>query len=178
MIVMNLGDAHGVLVGLTKTDDNARYFNMTYRKWYSPTDLLSVYLTFIKDNCDAWFRGLPDKLTSEKGLSKPKSGILKLIKEKSVIAAVGGGLCTEVEYELNKTWREKKDIYIGSRNTEVAVAVMEDSESDVVVDVVVDGVKDGGDDKTDILRLKVMNLCLEKENARLWSLIEVMAKRV
>ena len=113
---MKLGEAHELLLSLTKSSDNARYFKETHDHAGFPRDRnLADYLSFINDNCDAWFRGLPDKLSSETALAKPKSGILKLINEPKVIEDVGADLCKALESELNRTWKRSKDAYIAER---------------------------------------------------------------
>lgn len=115
---MDLNAAYDLLLKLTKSTDNARIFKETYLHFHKPDDYdLKAYLEFITENCESWFDLLPEKLSSEPALSKPKSAILKLMSQPDVRACLGADFCSTVEEALVTTWRDIKDDLVKKRKS-------------------------------------------------------------
>lgn len=107
---MKLIDAHQLLASLTKSTDNARYFKETYEHFGKQADDdLQTYIQFIFENCLEWLERLPDKLTSQEALAKPKSAVVKLLEQPSVIQELGDQLCSQAKDLLVTTWKANKD---------------------------------------------------------------------
>lgn len=107
---MKLIDAYNLLFSLTKSKDNARSFKETYEHFSKgDDDALDTYLLFVSDNCVEWLERLPDKYASQEALSKPKTGILKLIEQPSVVEYLGEDTCKRLKQVITDTWKLNKD---------------------------------------------------------------------
>jgi hypothetical protein len=116
---MKLIDAHKLLVSLTKSPDNARYFKETYEHFGKQgDDDLHTYLEFVCENCVEWLERLPDKLTSQESLAKPKSAIIKLLDQQTVVDELGTEFCNTAKSTLVTTWKSHKDAIVADRTAQ------------------------------------------------------------
>jgi hypothetical protein len=107
---MNLSQATTLL------GPQARYFSEVYKLFrYTDDQLLKAYLDFIVHEPVEWLKGFPTKYTSKNSFSRPKTAVLKLLKEPSVIAALGEEYTTGIHDTIWTTFKKHSDAIVEGR---------------------------------------------------------------
>jgi hypothetical protein len=87
--------------------DHYRYFIDTYRVHdYKEDTLLKEYIDYIIHEPLLWMQSFPAKLKSKPAFSKPKTAILKLLKETKVMEALGAEYCEKAHDVIDKTYKQ------------------------------------------------------------------------
>jgi hypothetical protein len=87
--------------------DHYRYFIDTYRVHdYKEDTLLKEYIDYIIHEPLLWMQSFPAKLKSKPAFSKPKTAMLKLLKETKVIEALGAEYCEKAHDTIDKTYKQ------------------------------------------------------------------------
>jgi hypothetical protein len=109
--VMTVGDAKN-LVTTTYPKLFSR-FNFAFNGHEDSTPLVEV-VDVIRADVRAWLAAMPDNFkTSNHALSRPKFGLVFVLKHDSVRAALGEAYCSSAVALIDKTWDEcKKDLVV------------------------------------------------------------------
>ena len=87
--------------------DHYRYFIDTYRVHdYKEDTLLKEYIDYITHEPLLWMQAFPAKLKSKPAFSKPKTAMLKLLKEAKVMEALGAEYCEKAHDVIDKTYKQ------------------------------------------------------------------------
>ena len=114
---MNLSQATGLL------DTQARYFSEVYKLFrYTDDQLLKDYLDFIVHEPIEWLKGFPMKYTSKNSFSRPKTAVLKLLKETTVVASLGEEYTKRIHDTIWTTFKKHSDEIVEKRTTATPVA--------------------------------------------------------
>jgi hypothetical protein len=112
--------------------DHYRYFIDTYRVHdYKDDTLLKEYIDYIIHEPLLWMQAFPAKLKSKPAFSKPKTAMLKLLKEAKVIEALGAEYCEKAHETIDKTYKQHGHEIVAKRMGEEAVVVTKDEEERV-----------------------------------------------
>jgi hypothetical protein len=97
--------------------ERGKYFSDVYKLYeYQDDQLLKDYLDFVIHEPVEWMRGFPVKMVTKGSFSKPKSALIKLLKQSEVIAALGDEYCKKVYDVVWSTFKKHADEIIASRN--------------------------------------------------------------
>ena len=114
---MKLSEATPLLGG------QARYFTEVYKLFrYTDDQSLKDYLDFIVHEPVEWLKGFPTKYTSKNSFSRPKTAVLKLLKETAVIAALGEEYTIGIHDAIWSTFKRHSDEIVKKRASQTTVA--------------------------------------------------------
>lgn len=107
---MKLSDAT-VLLG-----EQGRFFSELYKHFnYRDDQLLKDYLDFVIHEPAEWLKGFPTKLTKPGTFAKPKTALIKLLKQAEVKAALDDAYCTRVHDIVWQTFKTHADTILQTR---------------------------------------------------------------
>ena len=114
---MKLSEATPLLGG------QARYFTEVYKLFrYTDDQSLKDYLDFIVHEPVEWLKGFPAKYTSKNSFSRPKTAVLKLLKETAVIAALGEEYTLSIHDAIWTAFKGHSDEIVKKRASQTTVA--------------------------------------------------------
>jgi hypothetical protein len=111
-----------------------KHFIETYRVFdFKDETPLKEYIDFITHEPLVWLQSFPAKLKSKPAFSKPKTALLKLLKESKVIEQLGADYCTKAHDLIDKTYKQHGDAIVAKRTEgESAVVVTKEEEGETV----------------------------------------------
>jgi hypothetical protein len=110
---MKLSEATPLLGG------QARYFTEVYKLFrYTDDQSLKDYLDFIVHEPVEWLKGFPTKYRSKNSFSRPKTAVLKLLKEGSVITALGEEYTIGIHDAIWSAFKKHSDTIVAKRATQ------------------------------------------------------------
>jgi hypothetical protein len=128
---MNLSAAQKLL-SEDGVSDHYRYFIDTYRVHdFKEETLLKEYIDFIIHEPLLWLQLFPAKLKSKPAFSKPKTAVLKLLKEQRVIDVLGGVYATKAHDLIDKTYKQHHNEIVSKRMGEPEVIVSKEEDEQV-----------------------------------------------
>ena len=114
---MKLSEATPLLGG------QARYFTEVYKLFrYTDDQSLKDYLDFIVHEPVEWLKGFPAKYMSKNSFSRPKTAVLKLLKEASVITALGEEYTIGIHDAIWSAFKKHSDTIVAKRASQTSVA--------------------------------------------------------
>ena len=130
-VEMNLLEAQKKLAE-DGVSDHYRYFVDTYRVHeFKEETLLKEYIDFIIHEPLLWLQLFPAKLKSKPAFSKPKTAVLKLLRDSSVIAVLGAEYCDKAHDLIDKTYKSHHTEIVAKRMGEPDVIVTKEEEERV-----------------------------------------------
>ena len=130
-VEMNLLDAQKKLAE-DGVSDHYRYFIDTYRIHdFKEETLLKEYIDFIIHEPLLWLKLFPAKLKSKPAFSRPKTAILKLLRDSSVITGLGAEYCDKAHDLIDKTYKSHHTEIVAKRMGEPDVIVTKEEEERV-----------------------------------------------
>jgi hypothetical protein len=112
--------------------DHYRYFIDTYRVFdFKEETLLKEYIDFIIHEPLVWLQSFPVKLKSKPAFSKPKTALLKLLKDTKITDLLGVEYCNKAHDLIDKTYKQHHHDIISKRMGDEAVVVTKDEEERV-----------------------------------------------
>jgi hypothetical protein len=112
---MNLESAASTLV----RGDNKKYFVKVYKHYDKDgKSSLKDYLEFIDSGMYDWFMLLPKDISAKATFSKPKTAILNVLKDTTVIESLGQSYCEDFSTRLSNFYRTKGDEILNKRTKE------------------------------------------------------------
>ena len=130
-IEMNLLEAQKRLAE-DGVSDHYRYFIDTYRVHdFKEETLLKEYIDYICHEPLLWLQSFPSKLKSKPAFSKPKTAILKLLRDVKVIEVLGGDYCEKAHDLIDKTYKTHHNEIVTKRMGEPDVVVTKEEEERV-----------------------------------------------
>lgn len=121
---MNLTQTYDLLLTLPSGRENASVFKTTYEHYQFKNDEnLKAYLEFIKDNTIEWFSEMPERWKSLTQLSKPKTALIKLLKNEEIAKEVGDEYAQELITTINGTWKKYMHDLSDSRQKSITNSV-------------------------------------------------------
>jgi len=128
---MNLLDAQKRLAE-DGVSDHYRYFIDTYRVHdYKEDTLLKEYIEYISHEPLLWLQSFPAKLKSKPAFSKPKTAILKLLKDSKVVEQLGAEYCDKAHDLIDQTYKQHGNEIVAKRMGIDSVVVTKDEEERV-----------------------------------------------
>ena len=113
---MNLGTATELL------GNNGRYFSQLYKHFqFTDTQTLKEYIDFIQHEPVEWMKAF--KGTNKNTFALPKTAVVKLLRNPTVVAELGGEYCNKAYECVWNTFKTNVDAFLAKRNSAVAVAV-------------------------------------------------------
>lgn len=130
-VEMNLLEAQKKLAE-DGVSDHYRYFTDTYRIHdFKEETLLKEYIDFIIHEPLLWLQLFPAKLKSKPAFSKPKTAILKLLRDSGVIAILGAEYCDKAHDLIDKTYKLHHTEIVAKRMGEPDIVVTKEEEERV-----------------------------------------------
>jgi len=112
--------------------DHYRYFVDTYRVHdFKEETLLKEYINFIIHEPLLWLQLFPAKLKSKPAFSKPKTAVLKLLRDVKVIDVLGVEYCDKAHDLIDKTYKQHHNDIVTKRMGEPDVVVTKEEEERV-----------------------------------------------
>jgi hypothetical protein len=112
--------------------DHYRYFMDTYRVHdFKEESLLKEYIDFIIHEPLLWLQLFPAKLKSKPAFSKPKTAVLKLLRDSKVIEGLGAEYCDKAHELIDKTYKLHHTEIVAKRMGEPDVVVTKEEEERV-----------------------------------------------
>jgi hypothetical protein len=112
--------------------DHYRYFMDTYRIHdFKEETLLKEYIDFIIHEPLLWLQLFPAKLKSKPAFSKPKTAVLKLLRDSKVIEGLGAEYCDKAHDLIDKTYKSHHTEIVAKRMGEPDVIVTKEEEERV-----------------------------------------------
>jgi hypothetical protein len=112
--------------------DHYRYFVDTYRVHeFKEETLLKEYIDFIIHEPLLWLQLFPAKLKSKPAFSKPKTAVLKLLRDSNVIAVLGAEYCDKAHDLIDKTYKTHHAEIVAKRMGDTEVVVTKEEEERV-----------------------------------------------
>jgi len=128
---MNLLDAQKRLAE-DGVSDHYRYFIDTYRVHdYKEETLLKEYIDYISHEPLLWLQSFPAKLKSKPAFSKPKTAILKLLKDSKVVEQLGAEYCDKAHDLIDQTYKQHGNEIVAKRMGIDSVIVTKEEEDRV-----------------------------------------------
>jgi hypothetical protein len=128
---MNLLDAQKRLAE-DGVSDHYRYFIDTYRVHdYKEETLLKEYIDYISHEPLLWLQSFPAKLKSKPAFSKPKTAILKLLKDSKVVEQLGAEYCDKAHDLIDQTYKQHGNEIVAKRMGIDSVVVTKEEEDRV-----------------------------------------------
>jgi hypothetical protein len=110
--------------------DQGKYFSDVYKLYeYRDDQLLKDYLDFVIHEPLEWMRGFPVKFVNKVSFSKPKTALIKLLKQSDVIDALGQAYVRRVHDIVWSTFKKHSEEIIAKRQNSVAVSVLDQLDS-------------------------------------------------
>jgi len=131
--------------------DHHRYFIDTYRIHdFKEETPLKEYIDFILHEPLLWLKLFPAKLKSKPAFSKPKTALLKLLRDPAVITALGGIYANNAHDIIDKTYKQHHVEIVTKRgeDSDVVVTKEEPLATTLQIDGRHDGTADGMADGT------------------------------
>ncbi len=111
--------------------DQGKYFSDVYKLYeYKDDQLLKDYLDFVIHEPAEWMRGFPAKMVTKGSFSKPKSALIKLLKQESVVTALGESYVKKVHDIVWAAFKKHADDIVASRNKTAPVSVVDQLDAD------------------------------------------------
>jgi hypothetical protein len=111
--------------------DQGKYFSDVYKLYeYKDDQTLKDYLDFVIHEPVEWMRGFPSKMITKGSFSKPKSALIKLLKQESVITALGESYVKKVHDIVWAAFKKNADDIVASRNKTATVSVVDQLDAD------------------------------------------------
>ena len=96
--------------------DHYRYFVDTYRVHdFKEETPLKEYIDFISHEPLLWLQLFPAKLKSKPAFSKPKTAVLKLLRDSKVIEGLGSEYCDKAHDLIDKTYKQHHNEIVTKR---------------------------------------------------------------
>jgi len=112
--------------------DHYRYFIDTYRVHdYKEDTLLKDYIEYITHEPLLWMQSFPAKLKSKPAFSKPKTAILKLLKDSKVVEQLGAEYCDKAHDLIDHTYKQYGNEIVAKRMGIDSVVVTKEEEERV-----------------------------------------------
>jgi hypothetical protein len=112
---MKLIDAYNLLA--EDGTDNARSFSEVYKLYgFADEDELRRYMEFVLHETVDWFVGFPARLKSRQAFAKPKTAIIKLLKQSAVQTALGTEYTSKAHQKIWDTFKQNVDKILSHRN--------------------------------------------------------------
>ena len=112
--------------------DHYRYFIDTYRVHdYKEETLLKEYIDYISHEPLLWMQSFPAKLKSKPAFSKPKTAILKLLKDSKVVEQLGAEYCDKAHDLIDQTYKQHGNEIVTKRMGIDSVVVTKEEEDRV-----------------------------------------------
>lgn len=112
--------------------DHYRYFIDTYRVHdYKEDTLLKDYIEYITHEPLLWMQSFPAKLKSKPAFSKPKTAILKLLKDSKVVEQLGAEYCDKAHDLIDHTYKQHGNEIVAKRMGIDSVVVTKEEEERV-----------------------------------------------
>ena len=112
--------------------DHYRYFIDTYRVHdYKEETLLKEYIDYISHEPLLWLQSFPAKLKSKPAFSKPKTAILKLLKDSKVVEQLGAEYCDKAHDLIDQTYKQHGNEIVAKRMGIDSVIVTKEEEDRV-----------------------------------------------
>jgi hypothetical protein len=112
--------------------DHYRYFIDTYRIHdFKEETLLKEYIDFIIHEPLLWLQLFPAKLKSKPAFSKPKTAVLKLLRDVKVIEVLGAEYCDKAHDLIDKTYKSHHTEIVAKRMGEPDIIVTKEEEERV-----------------------------------------------
>lgn len=112
---MDLESAANILV----KGDNKKYFTKVYQHYNKDgKSSLKDYLEFIDSGMYDWFMLLPKYISAKATFSKPKTAILNILKDDTVIKSLGQSYCEYFSTKFSNFYRSKGDEIMNKRAKE------------------------------------------------------------
>jgi peptide deformylase len=112
--------------------DHYRYFIDTYRIHdYKEETLLKEYIDYIIHEPLLWMQSFPAKLKSKPAFSKPKTAILKLLKDSKVVEQLGAEYCDKAHDLIDHTYKQHGNDIVAKRMGVDSVVVTKEEEDRV-----------------------------------------------
>lgn len=109
---MDLETAANILV----RGDNKKYFEKVYKHYNKDKkSSLKDYLDFIDTGMYDWFMLLPKDVSAKATFSKPKTAILNILKDSSVIESLGKTYCDNFSTKFSNFYKTKGDEILNKR---------------------------------------------------------------
>lgn len=108
---MNLGEASQLL------EAQGRVFAEVYKQYeYKDDRALKDYLDFVIHEPVEWFKGFPAKLNTKASFAKPKTALIKLLKQQKVIDVLGKDYVNRVHDIVWETYKKHGDAIVEKRS--------------------------------------------------------------
>jgi hypothetical protein len=128
---MNLAEAQKLLAE-DGVSDHHRFFIDTYRVHdFKEETPLKQYIDYITHEPLLWLQSFPAKLKSKPAFSKPKTAILKLLRDTRVMEVLGGEYANRAHDTIDKTYKSHHAEIIAKRTGEPDVVVTKEEEEHV-----------------------------------------------
>ena len=112
--------------------DHYRYFIDTYRVHdYKEETRLKDYIDYISHEPLLWLQSFPAKLKSKPAFSKPKTAILKLLKDSKVVEQLGAEYCDKAHDLIDHTYKQHGNEIVAKRMGIDSVVVTKEEEERV-----------------------------------------------
>ena len=112
--------------------DHYRYFIDTYRVHdYKEETLLKEYIDYISHEPLLLLQSFPAKLKSKPAFSKPKTAILKLLKDSKVVEQLGAEYCDKAHDLIDQTYKQHGNEIVSKRMGIDSVVVTKEEEDRV-----------------------------------------------
>jgi len=112
--------------------DHYRYFIDTYRIHdYKEETLLKEYIDYIIHEPLLWMQSFPAKLKSKPAFSKPKTAILKLLKDSKVVEQLGAEYCDKAHDLIDHTYKQHGNDIVAKRMGNDSIVVTKEEEDHV-----------------------------------------------
>jgi hypothetical protein len=113
--------------------EQGKYFSDVYKLYeYHDNQLLKDYLDFVIHEPAEWMRGFPAKLVNKGSFSKPKTALIKLLKQPVVVNALGEDYVKHVHDVVWSTFKKHSEEIIAKRQKSVAVSILDQLDEDSV----------------------------------------------
>jgi hypothetical protein len=106
--------------------DQGKHFSDVYKLYeYRDDQLLKDYLDFVIHEPVEWMRGFPAKLVTKGAFSKPKAALIKLLKQETVIDALGEEYVKRVHDVVWAAFKKHAEDILAKRRPNSAVSVLD-----------------------------------------------------
>ena len=115
------------------------------------TTPFAAYLETITSNPVDWFNTFPSQCKKISSLSKPKTALLNLLKNDTVLTTIGDALGAKHTSTIEKAWKKNKEALVKTRSVGVLLSTNQEPDTNSIDDGDRDDGydDDGGDDDDD-----------------------------
>lgn len=111
--------------------DQGKYFSDVYKLYeYRDDQLLKDYLDFVIHEPAEWMRGFPSKMVTKGSFSKPKSALIKLLKQDAVVESLGESYVKKVHDIVWAAFKKHADDILASRHKTSPVSIVDQLDAD------------------------------------------------